>query len=147
MNVKERDYSISDEAYEAKQLRRGLNVDGSEALDPKPMQPPIGFVRQPSMVDHIRQMVQSELLRHHARREERETFEEADDFDVSDDEEPRSAYEMEEVFEPQTGGQGPAQPARETLDGPAAPTASPAAPAAPAAGPAPAASVPSSSGS
>lgn len=69
-----------------------------ETPDPTPMAPPIGYKKQPSMVDHIRQMVRSEQLRAHADSLGMETFEEADDFDVGDDYEPNSPYEND--FEP-----------------------------------------------
>lgn len=101
-----KDYSLSEREYHDKLTARGHYEDGSEAPDPMPMEPPLGFVRQPTMVEHIRNMVRSEHLRLAAVKEGAETFEEADDFDVADELEPASAYEFDEAFEPE-----PAQPA------------------------------------
>lgn len=73
--------------------------NGFEHLDPTPIAPPINFRRQPSMVDHIRNLVRSERLRQEAMAAGFETFEEADDFSVGDDFDPTSPYEDE--FEPE----------------------------------------------
>lgn len=75
------------------------HVDGKEFLDPTPMAPPLGYKQQPSMVDHIRNMIRSEKLRQEALDAGYETFEEADDFDVGDDIDPHSPYEVD--FEPE----------------------------------------------
>jgi hypothetical protein len=74
-----------------------LDAKGREVLDPTPMAPPIGYKRQPSMIDHIRSVVRREMSEAAARRE-METFEEADDFEIGDDFDPSSPYE--EIFEP-----------------------------------------------
>lgn len=87
-------------AYKEKLQRKGLSEAGGEIVSSVPMAPPIGFHKQPSMVEHIRNMVRSEQLRMAAEAAGQESFEEADDFDVDDDPEPASAYEFEEVFEP-----------------------------------------------
>lgn len=75
---------------------------GSEIPDPNPMQPPVGYNRQPSLAEQIRAMVVSENLRREAEAAGMETFEEADDFDVGDDfeEERHSPYEGN--FDPMT---------------------------------------------
>lgn len=87
------------EEYFAKLKEKGLNEDGSPVLDPTPMAPPIGYKKQPSMVDIIRDMVQSENLRREAMAAGAETFEESEDFDVGDDpEQLRSPYEND--FDP-----------------------------------------------
>lgn len=128
--------------YLDKLAGRGQFEDGSEKPSPKPMQPPLGYKRQPSMVEHIRAMVRSEQMRLAAELEGMETFEDADDFDVADpDAEPWSKYEVdddlpsiaelrrrlaeaEEVQARKTAGQGRPEGAREALDGQAAPTGS-----------------------
>lgn len=76
--------------------------EGREIPDATPMQPPIGFNRQPSLAQQIRSMILSEKLRQAAEESGAETFEEADDFDVGDDFEdlPRSQYEAN--FDPMT---------------------------------------------
>lgn len=64
-----------------------------EILSAIPVAPPVGYKKQPSMVDHIRGLVRSEHLRHAAASAGAETFEEADDFEVGDDYDPTSPYE------------------------------------------------------
>lgn len=107
---------------------KGKQLDdrGRELLDPRPVAPPVGYKRQPSMVEHIRNMVRSEMLAQAAQQADVDTFEEADDFDVGDDYDPRSPYE--EVFEPpapppsvapetvQAAPQGPTEVAPATTD-------------------------------
>lgn len=83
-------------------LTPGLNDRGIETPDPTPMAPPLGYNKQPSMMENIRNLVRSEALRQAAEAAGAETFDEADDFDVGDDFEPASPYE--EVFDPILGG-------------------------------------------
>lgn len=73
---------------------KGLFKDGTERLDPIPVAPPLGYTREPSMFDHMRSLIRSEMLKN-ALNADVETFEEADDFDVGDDYDPRSPYEVE----------------------------------------------------
>lgn len=76
-----------------------LDAEGRELPDPRPEAPPVGWVKQPTMVEYIRNLVRSELLRREADAEDIDTFEESDDFDVEDDEpDPRTPYEA--VFDP-----------------------------------------------
>lgn len=67
--------------------------DGRELMDPKPMQPPLGYKRAPSLAEQIRQQVLAAKL------EEldalAETEEEADDFEIDDDMAPFSPHENE----------------------------------------------------
>lgn len=79
-------------------MRLPITEDGREVVDPTPMAPPVGYRRQPSMVEIVRQMVRSERLRAEAEAADMETFEESDDFDVGDDFDPTSPYENE--FDP-----------------------------------------------
>lgn len=128
--------SVSD--YDNKMEERSLTLDGSQFIpDDTPMQPPLGFIKQPSMVEHVRNMIRSEQLRQAAEQAGAESFEEADDFDLEDaDELPHSRYEMEDNFEPPVA----AEPANEPASTPASvgpgPTPSPAG-SSPAASPAP----------
>lgn len=69
------------------------NVAGQELPDPTPMAPPVGYNKQPSLSERIRDMVRSEHLRHAAETAGAETFEEADDFDVGDEYDPHSPWE------------------------------------------------------
>lgn len=76
-----------------------LNADGSENPDPTPLAPPIGYVKQPSLVERIREMVREAALAQQLAAQGVETFEEADDFDIPDDPvDPDSPWEHN--FEP-----------------------------------------------
>lgn len=84
-------------------LPKNANRDpetGKELLDPVPIAPPIGWHKQPSMFDQVRDMVRSEHLKMYALAQGAETFEEASDFDVADDIYPASQYEDANDFEP-----------------------------------------------
>lgn len=84
-----------------------LTKTGAEIPDPVPMAPPIGYKKQPTMVDHIRTMIRSEKLRQEVEAAGFETMEEADDFDIGDDVDPASPYEHN--FDPPQYGPGPEQ--------------------------------------
>lgn len=71
-----------------------LDARGRELLDGRPMEPPVGFVRRPSLAETIRAMVRQEKLQQELASAGAETFEEADDFYVEDGFEPRSQYEL-----------------------------------------------------
>lgn len=86
-------------AYLDKLFRKRQTVDGAELPDPRPMAPPVGFVKQPSMVDIIREQVRAEVSRA-AAANGYETLEESDDFYIEDDDDPSSPYEMEHDYEP-----------------------------------------------
>lgn len=75
-----------------------LDDHGREVLDPTPIAPPIGWKPEPSMVEIIRAQIAGERLRQEAEAAGKESFEEADDFDVDDDFDPSSPYE--EIFDP-----------------------------------------------
>lgn len=109
MSILERAYAvlrqkprITLEAYTEKSMSRGLTADGSEEIpSDEIIAPPLGYKKQPSMVEHIRNMVRSEQLRVAAEKAGAETFEEADDFEVDDDPAPIGSAEMfEREFEP-----------------------------------------------
>lgn len=88
-------YELED--YIERQTRRGY-VGSLQTVSSVPMEPPLGYQRQPSIFDQMRAMVD---LRVNAIREEmaggneKETLEEADDFDVGDDDDfqPSTPYE------------------------------------------------------
>ena len=87
---------ISVEEYEARLLRKALSPDGL-IPDPVPIAPPIGYKKQPTMVELVRSMVQSERLALEAQLAGYETFEESEDFDVDDpDDMPRSRHEHDD---------------------------------------------------
>lgn len=78
----------------ARQVLAEIDMHGREVPDPTPMAPPVGFIKQPSMIENIRNLVRSEALRQAALTAGAETFEEAEDFDVDDDIDPTSPYEQ-----------------------------------------------------
>lgn len=81
------------------QVKAWLDEFGHEMVSAVPMAPPVGFIQQPSIMENVRAMVRSELLRHAAEAEGFESFEEADDFSVEDDAvDPHTPYEA--VFDP-----------------------------------------------
>lgn len=85
---------------ESGEVISSLDDKGREILDTTPIAPPIGFREHPSMAEVIRDMVRSERLRQEAEAAGVETFEEADDFDVGDDDDfdPSTPYEND--FDP-----------------------------------------------
>lgn len=89
-----------------------LDPTGRERVSSIPLAPPVGYIRQPSLAQQIRDMVRSEQLAAEARNAGYETFEEADDFEV-DDFDPSSPYE--EVFEPELPRSPESQPKPEPV--------------------------------
>lgn len=80
-----------------KQAHLHLDELGREILDGTPVAPPVGYKQTIPLAQQIREMVRSEHLRIAAEKSGMETFEEADDFDVGDDYDPSSPYEL--IFE------------------------------------------------
>lgn len=72
-----------------------LNEKGQEVLDSTPMAKPPGWTEPETIVQQIHRLVREEISRQ-AVAEGFESFEEADDFDVDDDPEIKSAYEIDE---------------------------------------------------
>lgn len=68
---------------------------GHEIPDPTPVAAAIGHRPGPTLREQIRDMIQSEKLRMEAEAAGFESLEEADDFDVGDDYEPNSPYELD----------------------------------------------------
>lgn len=101
---------------------RRYDADGKFYPDPVPMAPPVGFVQKPSIADQMRRIFHSEQMKILAAQEGRESFEEADDFEIQDEYDPRSPFEMqlEQELEPHLPS-APAGVARAdtTLPGPA----------------------------
>lgn len=111
---------ISVGEYVAKLLGRRTTDDGREIVSSVPVAPPIGYQKQPSMIEHIRNMVRSEQLRQAAEEAGAESFEEADDFDIEDDPFPVGSSEFDESdLEPIIRQDPPTRPAQG--DEPAAP--------------------------
>jgi len=77
---------------ESERLRsEKLDARGSEILDSTPMEPPLGYRKQPSMFDVMRKLIADREFE--LSQAGFETPEEADDFDVQDDFDPSSPYE------------------------------------------------------
>lgn len=76
-----------------------LDDYGREIPDPVPLAPPVGYKRQPSLVELVRDMVRGEHLRQAAMAEDKDTFEEYDNFEIPDDPSPpNTPYEND--FDP-----------------------------------------------
>lgn len=71
-----------------------LNEAGQEVLDDTPVALPVRFKRPQNLIEQVREVIHQEGLR--AAEAGFESFEEADDFDVDDDPEIRSPYEIVE---------------------------------------------------
>lgn len=71
-----------------------FNHKGHEILDKTPVAQPLGFKRPLPVADLVRKMVVRELSRA-ATKSGMESFQEADDFDVDDDPELKSKYELD----------------------------------------------------
>lgn len=101
------------------------NERGEEIPDPTKPEIPLGFKKPESLADQVARLVRSEKMKEEARRHGRETFEEADDFDVGDDYDPRSPYE--EIFDPTavSDQKKPAAPAAPPAGKKATPSADP----------------------
>lgn len=71
-----------------------LDEFGAEVLDDTPVALPVRFKRPQNLIDQVREVIHQEGLR--AQDAGYESFEEADDFDVDDDPELKSPYEVDE---------------------------------------------------
>lgn len=75
------------------------NERGEEMENKEPVEMPLKFKRPPSIHELIAQAVRTEAWAAKMEREGKETFEEANDFDVGDDVEPDSRYEVQDDAE------------------------------------------------
>lgn len=84
------------------QVASGIGLDGKEHPDSLPMAVPVGYDSPPDLMTMIRTMIRSEHFINDVSMNGYETFEEADDFDVADEDLPpwevRTDYEK--VFDP-----------------------------------------------
>jgi len=92
-------------AYQRSLAESYLDKYGREVPSPLPIAPPLGYKRSPSLAEQIRAMVISEKLKAEALAAGAESFEEADDFEVGDDYDPTSPYEVD--FDPPLPQQTP----------------------------------------
>lgn len=74
--------------------------DDGEFPDPTPKDPPIGYKKQPSMVQIIREQIRAAHLARDLEAAGMETFEESDDFEVPDPENDMVASPHENEFDP-----------------------------------------------
>lgn len=79
--------------------KKRMSKDGGEVLDPKPRFVKTGIKKPESIQDQIKRMIRSERMAQAANKEGYESFEEADDFEVGDDYDPKTPWE--EDFEGQ----------------------------------------------
>lgn len=84
--------------FEASVQSRYLDVNGHEIPNPLPLAPPVGYKKQPSIADQIRQAMRAASLE--AAQRGQETEEEANDFNVGEDEEPSSPWEHDFDVDP-----------------------------------------------
>lgn len=71
-----------------------LDSHGHEVPNPVPHSPPSGLLRPPTLQDQIKRLLRIEVSRQ-AQQQGRETFDEANDFDIGDmDDAPMSRYQM-----------------------------------------------------
>lgn len=79
-------------------MPKNLDQRGWEIPDPTPLEVPLHWKRPPTLQDTIRQFIRTELS-NQAVDQGAESFEEADDFDMDEEPDPLSAYEMREMQE------------------------------------------------
>lgn len=78
-----------------------LDENGHEKLDTTPVEMPLGFQHPEPLEERIRRLIRSSVS-DHAHDQGAETFEEADDFDIPDDDsDPITPFEMD--FDPSLG--------------------------------------------
>lgn len=75
-----------------------LDENGHELPDDTPVAMPLGFTRQPTLIETIRAVIRTEASAA-AASSGYGSFEEEDDFDVDDEVDPKTPWE--EVFEPE----------------------------------------------
>lgn len=87
---------VADEIREQQAVK--LDDKGRELLDSRPMELPLDFKASKPLAERVRELIRGELSTL-ASNLGNETFEEADDFDVGDDYDPTSPYELD--FDPE----------------------------------------------
>lgn len=82
-------------------FRAKLDDRGHELVSDKPVALPVGFERPPSIHEQIRQAIRQERFNQHIAQQGLETEEEANDFDIMDDDDfdSVSPYEVMEMVE------------------------------------------------
>lgn len=91
---------LSLEDYLLKLLDAGIDpYTGHAKMDPVGIAPPVGYKRNPTIAETVRDLIRSEKLKNAMLEAGEETFEEADDFEV-DDEPPLPPHLYEPNFDP-----------------------------------------------
>lgn len=98
MSVVKRVPRMSPEEYRVKLGLKRLTEDGAEKPNPVPMEPPVGYKKQPSIFENMRALVQAELARK-AAQEGFDTEEEDENFEIEEDREPLSRHTYTEMDE------------------------------------------------
>lgn len=80
------------------------NKQGEELLDPRPVAAAIGITRPVPLGERIRQLVQNETLRRELNEAGVESFDEADDFEIPDDDTFDRTTPYEDRFDPELPG-------------------------------------------
>lgn len=109
-----------------------VNVDGQLVPDPVPLEPPVGYVAQPSVIDQVLERLQARA-RMLQEDEEIDTAEDLEDFGPEDDDFPASPHELtmaEEFPDLRPAPPEPVPPAPEAPIQPEAPAAAEPAPSA-----------------
>lgn len=81
----------------------GFNARGEEIPDPRPVALPVGFKRPQSLQERMKYLLRSEELQRAQERAGIETFDEADDFEV-DEQDPLQGTPYEDDFDPERPG-------------------------------------------
>lgn len=79
---------------------RRLDENGHEVPDPRPMTIPSGFKRPETLAEQVQRLVRTSISAY-AAAQGKETFEEAEDFDIGDEADPSTPYET--FFDPVLG--------------------------------------------
>lgn len=77
-----------------------LDAEGREIPDPNPMEVPAGMKRPETLAEQVQRLVRTSISAH-AAMTGKESFEEADDFDIEEDFDPSTPYETQ--FDPVIG--------------------------------------------
>lgn len=79
------------------EIRETTDAQGREIPDPNPLELPLGFKRPETLAEQVQRLVRNSVSEY-ARLHGHETFEESEDFDVGDDFDPSTPYELD--FDP-----------------------------------------------
>lgn len=91
-----------------------------EQADSRPTATALKFRREPTQEERMKQLIRNERLQMELDKAGQETFEEADDFDIGDDIDPESPYEL--YFDPNPIEDLPPPPSGDAVEPSAEPT-------------------------